>query len=184
MRWIVGPGTIVLGGAAVLLVAFLAAGFLLPGRWEAMAVDTLSAPPEALRPYLDSPEGWRAWTTWPDSGLARSGPERGAGARMSWDDREVGSGSFTIEAVEPGGGVRYAVEVAGEAGSAMQTTGVITLTAEGSGTTVRWREEGDLGTNPLMGYWAFFMERAQSAEMAKNLDRLEEVATSSPSPTR
>lgn len=176
MRGVFGPGTIVLGGGAVLLIGFLALGFFLPGTWTATVESTLSVPTSRLRPYLDAPEGWRAWTTWPDSGLTRSGPERGAGARMAWDDPDVGSGSFTIEAVEPDGGVTYAVEVAGEAGSPMRTRGRIDLRSEAGRTEVRWTEEGDLGSNPLMGYWALFMERAQSAEMSKSLERLEEVA--------
>jgi hypothetical protein len=37
---------------------------------------------------------------------------------------------------------------------------------------VRWREEGDLGRNPLMGYWALSMDGAQSDELQKSLDRL------------
>jgi hypothetical protein len=41
---------------------------------------------------------------------------------------------------------------------------------------VTWREEGDLGWNPLMGYWALSMNRAQSQELAKGLDRLRSVA--------
>lgn len=190
MRGVFGPGTLVLGGGAVLLLGLLALGFFLPGTWTATVESTLTVPASRLQPFLDAPEGWRAWTTWPDSGLTRSGPERGAGARMAWDDPEVGSGSFTIEAVDPDGGVTYAVEVAGEAGSPMRTRGSIALRSGAAGTVVRWTEEGDLGSNPLMGYWAPFMERAQSAEMRKSLDRLADVAagaedsTSSPGPTR
>lgn len=176
MRGVFGPGTIVLGGGAVLLIGFLALGFLLPGTWTATVESTLAVPTSRLLPYLDAPEGWRAWTTWPDSGLTRSGPERGAGARMAWDDPDVGSGSFTIEAVDPDEGVTYAVEVAGEAGSPMRTRGSIDLRSEPGRTVVRWTEEGDLGSNPLMGYWALFMERAQSAEMSKSLDHLADVA--------
>jgi hypothetical protein len=50
------------------------------------------------------------------------------------------------------------------------------LSAEGGGTRIRWREQGDFGANPLMGYWARFMERAQGAELEKALDRLGSVA--------
>jgi len=181
-RSIFGPGTVVLGGGAVLLVGFLAVGFFLSGTWSATVEARVAASPGELAPYLESPEGWRSWTTWPDS-VQGSGPERGPGATMSWADPELGTGSFRIEEVDADGGVTYSVEVGG-VGGALRTDGVITLVASGDSTLVRWREEGDLGRNPLMGYWALSMERAQSAEMEKSLGRLDEVVRSGPSPTR
>ncbi len=139
IRGLFGPGTIVLGGGALLLGGFLA-------------------------------EAWQTWTPWPDS-TERSGPERGAGSMISWNDRELGSGAFRIEAVDPLS-VTYSVRVAGAGGGDMETRGSVQLTATSGGTLVAWLEEGDLGRNPLMGYWALAMERAQSAEMQKGLDRL------------
>lgn len=186
LRGVFGPGTLVLGAAAVLLVSFLALGFVLPGRWEAGVEARLPVPASALRRYLDSPEGWQAWTTWPDSALVRTGPDRGAGSAISWDDPELGAGTLTIEEARADG-VTYAVEVEGAGGSVMRTRGVVDLTPTDDSTVVRWRERGDLGANPLMGYWALFMGRAQSAEMQKSLDRLGEVAggvRSEPGPTR
>ena len=181
MRGIFGPGPIILGGGAALLVGFLGVGFLLPGRWEAHAEAVIPASSAQLRPYLESPEGWQAWTAWPDS-LRRSGPERGVGARMVWDDEEVGSGSFRLESVEPGRRVTYAVEVTGEGGSAMRTEGAVELRPVPGGTSVAWREVGDLGSNPLMGYWAFFMGDAQATEMRKSLERLAAAVADSTSP--
>ena len=134
--------------------------------------------------FLDSPEGWQAWTTWPDSGLVRVGPERGPGASIRWDDRELGSGAFTIGDVQPGESVTYAVEVAGAGNAVMRTHGSFTVIAEGEGVLVRWREEGELGRNPLMGFWALSMERAQGAEMSKGLDRLGELVRRRPSDTQ
>lgn len=171
-----GPGTIVLGGGAVLLMGFMTVGFLLPSAWEADAEVVVDVPATALMPLLDSPEGWRAWTTWPDSGLTRSGPPRGAGATLAWNDPELGSGAFTIEAASTDRAVTYSVEVAGVGGAVMRTSGEIRLEERpDGGTLVRWHEEGDLGRNPLMGYWARSMRRVQSAEMAKALDRLAEA---------
>ena len=176
IRGTFGPGTIVLGGGAVLLVGFLAVGFFLSGEWEAGAEAVVEARAEELLPLLDSPEGWRVWTTWPDSGLTRSGPERGAGASIAWNDPELGSGTFTVDEVREGRSVAYSVEVAGAAGASMRTNGRIELEPTPGGTRVVWREQGDLGSNPLMGYWARSMRRVQSTEMAKGLDRLAEAA--------
>jgi len=178
-RGLFGPGPIVLGGGSLLLGAFLAVGFVLPGTWRAEAQASLAVGVDELRPLLDSPEGWRRWTQWPDSGLDRSGPERGAGARIAWSSRELGTGSFRIDQVSATR-VAYTVDVQGVGRETMRTVGPITLDVEPDGTPVRWRESGDLGRNPLMGYWALSMERAQSAEMEKSLSRLARIVRSGP----
>ena len=167
-------GVIVLGGGAVMLGVLMLIGFLLPTDWEANASAVVPASREAIFEHLDSPEGWRRWTPWPDSGLVREGPERGAGAALRWDDPELGAGIFRIEEADPPERVTYTVEVGG---GAMRTRGSFELVPEAGGVRVGWHEEGDLGRNPLMGYWAMFMDRAQSAELQKGLERLAEVVT-------
>jgi hypothetical protein len=174
-RGLFGPGTIVLGGGAVLLVVLLAIGFFLPTEWEASAELQIEAAPADLMTFLDSPEGWRVWTEWPDSGLTRTGPDRGTGARIGWNDRELGSGSFTIGQIVDGSSVQYEVSVDGAANTVLSTYGLITMLPAAGGTLVRWAEEGDLGSNPLMGYWARSMAKAQSVEMTKGLDRLSQA---------
>lgn len=168
-RGLFGPGTLVLGGGALLLIALLVVGFVLPKEWSATAEGRIDASVAEVLPYLDSPEGWRSWTTWPDS-TTRSGPERGAGSEIRWADHELGSGSFRID--EAGAeGVSYAVEVTG-VGSPMVTRGRIELVSTGTGTALRWSEEGDLGSNPLMGWWGLWMDRLQGTELRKSIDQL------------
>jgi len=167
-------GTRILGGGALFLLSVLFVGVILPADWEARASALVDANADEIYAVLDSPEGWRLWTAWPDSGLVRSGPERGAGASIRWDDRELGEGEFRIVEAVPGRTVRYAVQVGG---GAMRTEGVLTLVPEDGGVRVRWEESGDLGRNPLMGYWAFFMDKAQTAELERSLDRLGALVT-------
>jgi hypothetical protein len=173
-------GTKILGGGAVLLSTFLLIGFLLPGSWEAEASYVIPADAEAVLPFIDSPEGWREWTPWPEVGVERTGPERGAGARLAWDDPELGAGSFTLQTTRPER-VEYSVDI-GE--GAMHANGVVTLTAEDSGVRVLWHEDGDLGRNPLMGYWALSMGRAQSEELEKGLERLATLVAQAEGPSR
>jgi len=165
----VSIGAKILGVGAGLLILFLLIGFLLPGSWEAEATADIPASPEAVFRFLDSPEGWRAWTPWPDSGVVRSGPARGEGAKLSWSDPELGSGSFSLVSVTPPERVQYVVDVGD---GSMRTEGSVTLSSEEGGVHVTWHESGDLGHNPLMGYWALSMDRAQSQELSKGLDRL------------
>ena len=166
-------GCLVLGaGAAVLLVA-LGIGWVLPGTWSAERSAVLAASPAAVYALADSPDGWKRWTPWPDSGVVREGPARGSGARLSWDDKELGDGSFEIIEADPDSLVRYRVVV--QKGT-MFTNGTLRLTPEAGGTRVTWREQGDFGANPLMGYWARFMEHAQGRELEKALARLGALA--------
>lgn len=169
-----GPGTLILGGAALLLIAVLAVGFLLPADWEASASTVIDASAEEVYALLDTPEGWQSWTAWPDSGLVRSGPERGAGARIAWDDDELGAGAFEIVDAIPTERVTYTVDVND---GAMRTEGALTLSEDPGGILVAWYESGDLGRNPLMGYWALFMDRAQTAELERSLNRLGTVVS-------
>lgn len=168
-RMLFGPGTIVLGGGALLLIGLLVIGAFLPKEWSAVAEGRIEAEVVDILPYLDSPEGWQNWTTWPDS-TSRLGPERGAGSEIHWTDPELGSGSFSIERAGSDG-VSYAVEVAG-VGRPLITRGRIDLTPSTNGTVLRWTEEGDLGSNPLMGWWGLWMERLQGTELTKSINQL------------
>ena len=170
-------GTVILGGGAVLLGLFLLVGYSLPHDWQAEATVQISAPPAAVYAFLDSPEGWQGWTPWPESGVERSGPARGVGATLSWNDPEFGSGSFTIAGAREPSRVEYSVLVNE---GAMRTKGSLDLAGDDDGVRVTWREEGDLGWNPLMGYWALSMSRAQTDEMTKGLDRLKALAEGAP----
>lgn len=167
------PASILLGAAAAMLLLFLGIGWVLPGTWSAERSVLLEVPPSAVFPWVDSPGGWQRWTPWPDSGVVHEGPEHGAGARLAWNDDELGRGSFEIVEAKPDSLVRYRVVVQeGE----MHTDGTMRLSRDGAGTRIDWREEGDFGRNPLMGYWARFMERAQGAELEKALGRLGALA--------
>lgn len=164
-------GTRILGAGALLLLSFLGVGWLLPGSWSADARTEVAAPPSEVLSHLDAAAAWRGWTPWPDSGLVAEGAERGPGSRLEWDDRELGDGVFEIVEVADTL-VRYRVQV--QEGR-MTTTGTVRLEATATGTRIHWSESGDFGRNPLMGYWARFMRRAQSREMEKGLRRLAEL---------
>jgi hypothetical protein len=173
MRGPFGPGVWFLGGGALMLSGLLLIGYLLPSDWEAEATAQLPVAPEVVFAFLDSPEGWQRWTPWPESGVQRTGPARGEGASLSWNDPELGAGSFTIATTSPPTSVAYAV-VIGEGD--MHAEGSVEVSPDGTGSRVTWRERGDFGWNPLMGYWALSMSRAQTDELTKGLDRLRELA--------
>lgn len=167
----------VFGIVAAAGVLFLMIGLVLSGRWEAERTVHISAPPETVFPYLDSLGLWDEWTVWSEVESELSGPGRGTGARRTWDDPRYGKGAFEIVGSSPGAEVRYRVDV--EQG-ALTVNGVLHLSREGSGTSVRWVEQGDFGRNPLLGYVARTMGRSQGAELERSLERLKAIVEANP----
>lgn len=172
MRSPFGPGVTILGSLALIMILFLFIGLLLPGTWEATASVRIPASPEVTYLHLDSPADWNQWTTWPETGVRMVGNPSGEGSGFTWDDPELGNGAFSIiEAQEPEL-IRYQVQMQD---GVMHIDGLLELSPEEDGTRILWKESGDLGVNPLMGYWALSMNRMQTAELEKSLNRLLQV---------
>ena len=158
----------IFGGIAAVLVTFMIIGLLLPGTWSAEASIQIEAAPEDVFPYLNDLSRWDTWTNWGDIESALSDPPRSVGASRTWDDPNFGSGSVTITSSSAPTLVRYEVEVEGGA----SVSGELRIEASGGGSQVTWREEGDLGRNPLMGYVARGMRRSQAAQLTEGLEKL------------
>jgi hypothetical protein len=166
--------TWVMGSFAALAIGFLAVGFLLPSTWTAEATIEVTAPPEAVFPFLDSAEGWGRWTPSAEEGVESFGPEQGVGSGRRWDDPGYGAGAFQITAIEGVREVRYAVEVEG---GAIRIDGILTLEPLGSEgglpvTRIHWIENGDFGWNPLLGYMAGRMRELQGEQLQASLETL------------
>jgi uncharacterized protein YndB with AHSA1/START domain len=157
---------LVLGASGALLLTVLAIGFLLPSDWQAERDAWIEAPPEEIFPYLASAGAWPLWTPSPESGMESFGPESGAGSGRRWDDPGYGKGEFTILETDAPRQVSYRVEVEG---GAIVIQGWLDLEPEGTGTRVHWREEGDFGWNPLLGYLAGRMSDLQGGQLEASL---------------
>jgi hypothetical protein len=162
----------IIGG---LLVAFMAVGFLLPGTWSAEVSVELRASPEAVYPLLADLGRWDEWTEWAEVESTLSDPSFGTGAVRSWDDGQYGSGTMTITESRPSELVRYRVGV----GKGAEVIGTLEIEESPNGTVVNWREEGDFGRNPLMGYVARTMSDSQEQQLSDNLDRLKDAVGAS-----
>ena len=80
--------------------------------------------------------------------IVHAGPERGAGARWTWDSKSEGKRDMTFTAVEPDRPVddRLAFPDFGST-----ATGSLVFDSVSPTTTrVTWTNEGDLGMNPMM----------------------------------
>ena len=158
----------IFGGIGTVLVTLILIGFLLPGTWSAEASIQIDAVPTEVFPFLNDLSRWDTWTNWGDIESELSDPSQSVGASRSWDDPNFGTGSVTITGSGPPTFVRYEVEVEGGA----SVSGELRIEAIGGGSRVIWREEGDLGRNPLMGYVARGMPKSQGAQLAEGLEKL------------
>ena len=156
----------VLGAAGL---SFLAIGVILPGKWEAERSIHIGATAAEVFVRVDSLVMWDEWTIWGDVPSTLEGPGRGTGAVRVWDDPAYGSGRFTIVESLPGRSLRYRVIVEG---GAMTILGSFVFAPDDEGTNVTWREEGDFGRNPLLGYVARTMDESQGDELERSLQRL------------
>ena len=161
----------VFGIVGGLLVTFMAVGFLLPGTWSAEVSVEVPVSPESIFPLLADLGRWDEWTQWAEVQSTLSEPSSGSGAVRSWDDPQYGSGSVTITESRPPELVRYRVRV----GEGTEVIGTLEVEESPNGSVVTWREEGDFGRNPLMGYVARTMSDSQGRQLSENLDRLKNV---------
>ena len=164
-----------LGAVALLFGGLMIVGLLLPGGWEAERNIEIGASPEEVFPFLNSAARWEEWTPSPESGVELFGPAEGPGSGRRWDDPGYGQGEFVIAASRLPSEITYEVQV--EDG-AILIRGRIELEGATGGTRIRWREEGDFGWNPLLGYLAGRMSELQGAQLDASLGSLKELIES------
>jgi len=197
-------GAWAMGLLALLSLAVLAVGFFLPSTWIAEAEIHIDAPTDAVHPLVHRADGWLAWTPGPETGVETFGPDAGVGSGYRWDDPGYGKGEFTLTRdtvtgtplagiTSPGitspGTASPGTELTGETGSgaireigyeveveggSIRIQGFLTLVPEGTGTRVTWREEGDFGWNPLLGYLSGRMAELQGEQLLQSLGTLKE----------
>jgi carbon monoxide dehydrogenase subunit G len=165
-------GAKIFGALSGVLLLYLVLGILLPGTWEAEVTADLSAPPATVFDFLDRAEEWVRWNALPESGAEFLGPDEETASGLVWDDPQYGKGSFSILTLDPPHHMQYEVSIEG---GTLTIQGTILLTASGNATRLHWREEGDFGWNPLMGYAARGMTESQEAAMEASLNTLRDL---------
>ena len=158
----------VFGGIGAILVTLLLIGVVLPGTWAAEASIEIEAEPIEVFPFLNDLGRWDRWTNWGDIDSELSDPSQNVGASRTWDDPGFGSGSVTITESGSPAFVHYEVEIEGGA----SVNGALTIEGIGGKSLVTWREEGDFGRNPLMGFVARRMPKSQGAQLEEGLEKL------------
>ncbi|MBB5019672.1 uncharacterized protein YndB with AHSA1/START domain [Chitinivorax tropicus] len=164
-----------------LIVLILLGGLLIPSQYHVKRSVEIHASAERIFPLVNAPKEWKRWTIWnqrdPAMSIRYTGPEQGAGASWSWVSRTEGNGQMTFTASEPPKKLTYSLSFP-DFGSS--STGTLTLTPNGDTTTVTWTNDGDIGNNPLMRYFALAMDKLVGPDFEQGLQNLKKLSESNP----
>ncbi|TAK79802.1 MAG: polyketide cyclase [Betaproteobacteria bacterium] len=170
LKWLL----LVIASLAVLLTLV---GFLLPSRFRVERSAEIRAPAEKVYALIEDPRQWARWTVWnqrdPQMKMSFSGAPSGQGARWSWQSGSEGDGAMEFTRAEPGRLIEYRLSFPD---FGMTSTGQLTLTGGATGTRVAWSNEGDVGANPYLHYFALLMDRMVGADFEAGLARLKALA--------
>lgn len=157
----------------IVVLAILAAGLLLPSRFQVQRSIEIDAPARKIYDYVVEPKQWAKWSVWtrrdPAMKITYSGPPFGMGAKWSWQSKSEGNGSMEFTRVEPERAVEYALSFPD---FGMRSTGALRLEPAGARTRLTWSNAGDVGPNPLKHYLAAMMDRMVGPDFEAGLANL------------
>ncbi|MEM8935066.1 MAG: SRPBCC family protein [Pseudomonadota bacterium] len=172
----------ILGGLAILIVAVISLGFVLPDRATLEREIVVAAPQEDVFTLISDFNEWEKWSPWadmdPNATYELTG--QGVGQRMSWESEmpEVGSGVQEIIALDAPNSMTTALDF-GEMG---RSKARFDLTPEGDGVKVVWsfesnmREGVPLHMKPMSTYFGFFMDGILGPQYEAGLENLKAAA--------
>ena len=166
----------IVGGFAALVLLLVLAAFAFPRHYRIQREVRIEAKPEAVYPLVADLRAWKAWSAWherdPAMKLSYSENTTGIGAWSAWESAKEGNGRMTITEVAATR-VGYSLEFP-DFGT--RSLGTVEFAPEGAGTRVTWRDEGDLGMNPLNRWFGLFVDRLIGPDFERGLANLERLA--------
>ena len=166
------------------VVVFAVVGVLLPRSVHIERSVDVEARPVTVFTLVNGFARFNDWSPWADidpegTRYTFTGPEIGAGARMTWasDNPRVGVGSQEIVASEPHRRVDTVLDF-GPQGTAEAS---FRIDPTNGGTRVTWSFETDFGWNLVGRYLGFFMfDAALGGDYERGLENLKALAESLP----
>jgi uncharacterized protein YndB with AHSA1/START domain len=162
---------------ALLVVGFVAGGYLLPNAVMVQRHAVINAPPEKLFALVDGYKRFNEWSPWaeldPKTQYTFEGPESGVGAKMSWasNNPNVGSGSQVITESVPNSHVGVDLDF----GAMGKSQAYWDLKPEGTGTSATWGFKMKL--DGMMDRWfGLLMDRFIGPDYEKGLARVKALA--------
>jgi hypothetical protein len=165
----------IVGGLAALIVLLVLVAFFFPRNYHIERSAVFNAKPEIIHAQIADLRAWKTWGIWqqrdPAMTLTYSEPAKGVGAWSAWSSEKEGTGKMTIIQETPTV-VSYALEFP-DFGT--KSTASLTLSPEGNGTRIIWKDEGDLGMNPMNRWFGLFMEGLIGPDFEKSLSNLQRI---------
>lgn len=162
--------TTFLAGGAGLVALLAASALLLPRHVQIERMAVIDQPPEAVLALAGSNQGYQLFNPYrsadKDLKITFFGPQSGVGSGFHFDGKD-GKGSQTIASVSADR-VVYDIDL-GAMGKPVQQ---ITARPQGSGSTVTWSMEADLGMNPIARIFGLFMDRMIGNTLEQGLKNL------------
>lgn len=174
VKWILG---IVLGLGLILWLG----GYALSPTFKVTRSVRVDAPPATVYPLVADPRPWKQWTVWnrrdPSMTIEYFGPPSGAGAGWAWKSASEGDGRMTFTAAEPDRRVAFELFFP-DFGTT--STGDLSFVPDGSGTTVSWTMNGNMGSNPLLRWMTLFADNMVGKDFEGGLANLKALAEKKP----
>lgn len=160
---------------ALLAVAAIAGGYLLPREVDFQREITIDATPGEVFAYVGDLARWEEWTAWqerdPTVTIEVSDPSTGVGATQRWSSGETRSGTLTVTAWEADRRIAYEMALANAPESGGQAE--MTLESTETGTLVRWTFAETLPPQAFAGWLALLFEAALASDFEASLIRLQ-----------
>ena len=168
----------ILGALAIVIVAFVAVGMLLPREVTVERQAAIAAPANKIFPHINNLEATGAWSPWlgidPDIQTSFGEIAEGVGAKMSWasEHPQVGNGSMEVIESVPNQSVKNALDF-GDMGTAIADYKLI---EEDGVTTVTWGLTADMGAGPIGRWMGLMMDDWVGADYERGLSNLKALA--------
>lgn len=168
----------ILIGVVALALLLLGGGLLLKPNFSVTRQVDVNASADKLYGLVADPREWKRWSVWnqrdPAMQITYSGPDSGTGAVWAWQSQTEGDGRMSFTAAEPGQRLAYNLFLP-DFGTTSQGDLRFKPNANG-GTTVVWRMDGDMGSNPIYHWFALFSDRLIGPDFEAGLARLKALA--------
>jgi len=155
---------------------FLGISWLLPGVLVVTESQFTRAPPDLVFELLDSHEGMEQWAHWAEEerpGLSAgpgSGPSEGVGCTWVWEMDGQPWGSMSIEELEEGQRIVYAV-----AYSESEIQRILEIEPDGLATRITWTERALLSSS-MQRWLGLIAHESVRSELSKALRTLDAAA--------
>ena len=162
---------------ALLALILVSGGYLVSPKFTVSRSVLVQAPVEKVYPLVADPKAWAGWSVWnrrdPAMQMSYSGPPSGAGAGWAWKSKSEGNGRMVFTAAQPNSQVDFDLFF-DDFGTVSR--GSLLFEPAPTSTRVTWVMNGDMGSNPLLRWFALFGDKMVGSDFEAGLVNLKQLA--------